>query len=188
MGKRRKLDAYYTPEDATVALINNSGILFTDKTLFECCDGDGGISKVLRRIEGCEIITNDINKSKPTTYHLDVAKTNAWEEYISITPDWVITNPPFNSALPILKNAYSNSCCGVILLLRLSFLEPTYERGDWLEQHPPDQVIVLPRISFTGDGKTDSVTVAWMIWQHGVEYSLRYPRGIKVISKGSKKR
>lgn len=53
---------------------------------------------------------------------------------------------------------------GVAMLLRLSYLEPTKDRGHWLNDHPPTQMIVLPRISFTGDGKTDSVTCAWMIW------------------------
>jgi hypothetical protein len=55
------------------------------------------------------------------------------------------------------------------MLLRLSFLEPTRERGPWLAANPPDLVIVLPRISFTGDGKTDSVTCAWMIWDKDIK-------------------
>jgi hypothetical protein len=30
-------------------------------------------------------------------------------------------------------------------------------------------MLILPRISFTGDGKTDSVTVAWVIWDKSGE-------------------
>jgi hypothetical protein len=37
----------------------------------------------------------------------------------------------------------------------------------WLAEHPPTKLIVLPRISFTGDGKTDSVTCAWYVWERG---------------------
>ena len=39
------------------------------------------------------------------------------------------------------------------------------DRGAWLNEHPPTTLIVLPRISFTGNGKTDSVTCAWMVWE-----------------------
>ena len=53
---------------------------------------------------------------------------------------------------------------GVAFLLRLSFVEPTNERGDWLEKNPPTGRITLPRYSFTGDGRSDSVTAEWMIW------------------------
>ena len=52
-------------------------------------------------------------------------------------------------------------------LLRLSFLEPTLTRREFLRANPPKRVIVLPRISFTGDGRTDSVTCAWLIWTTG---------------------
>jgi hypothetical protein len=56
------------------------------------------------------------------------------------------------------------------LLLRLSFLEPTFERQDLLIDNPPDAMIVLPRYSFTGDGKSDSVTCAWMVWGEDIPY------------------
>ncbi|MCP4424428.1 MAG: hypothetical protein GY803_08060 [Chloroflexi bacterium] len=87
--------------------------------------------------------------------------------------DWVITNPPFNQAMPILRQAWSHARVGVAFLLRLTFLEPSGKRsdyrGDWLNAHA-DQMSHLivfgqPRPSFTGNGKTDSVTTAWMVWQ-----------------------
>ena len=37
-------------------------------------------------------------------------------------------------------------------------------RGAWLAAYPPTTLIVLPRISFTGDGNTDSATCAWFVW------------------------
>jgi hypothetical protein len=77
-------------------------------------------------------------------------------------------HPDGECAFKILTNALF-TCKKVAMLLRLSFLEPTRERGPWLAKNPPDLVIVLPRISFTGDGKTDSVTCAWMIWDADIE-------------------
>lgn len=49
------------------------------------------------------------------------------------------------------------------MLLRVSFLEPCNDRAEFLAAHPP-RLFVLPRISFTGDGKTDNVTCAWYVW------------------------
>lgn len=46
----------------------------------------------------------------------------------------------------------------------MDFYETSAEAVDALAAHPPTQLIVLPRHSFTGDGKTDRVTCAWMIW------------------------
>ena len=82
---------------------------------------------------------------------------------------WIITNPPYSSltCLGIAQEALRYSKIGVALLLRLSFLEPTRSagsRGDWLKDNPPDRLIVLPRYSYTRNGKTDSVTTAWHIW------------------------
>lgn len=62
--------------------------------------------------------------------------------------------------------AYSNlpATGGLALLLRLSWLEPTEARADFLRQYPPARVHVLPRHDFKGRGSTDSVTSAWMVW------------------------
>ncbi len=68
---------------------------------------------------------------------------------------------------------------GVAFLLRLSYLEPCWDRADWLVQHPVSKLIVLPRISFTGDHKTDSVTCGWFVWvKGGTEQQIEVaPRG-----------
>ena len=48
----------------------------------------------------------------------------------------------------------------------LSNLEPCANRGHWLEQHQDRMsILFLPkRVSFTGDGQTDSVATAWFLW------------------------
>jgi hypothetical protein len=93
------------------------------------------------------------------------ARVNA--DYGDLEPgiDWIVTNPPFNVAAQIVPNAFNHAVKGIAMLLRLSYLEPVEDRGAWLNSHPPSDLIVLPRISFTGDGKTDSVTCAWMVWR-----------------------
>lgn len=168
---RRANDFYPTPGAATAILLNNAKHLFLDRAhAYEPCAGDGAIARVLKNA-GLVVTTNDIAPSRRADSHLDAAK-------MEIMPfeSCVITNPPFNQALPIVRNfvEQGHPCA---FLLRLSFLEPTEARGGWLAENPPDRLIILPRISFTGDGKTDSVTCAWMIWNTPDE------QGIIVVTK-----
>lgn len=111
---------------------------------------------------GLAVETNDIDPSKPTDTHYDASLSAYWDA--PGEADWIVSNPPFSAAALIVPLAVAHANLGVAMLLRLSFLEPVENRVAFLEQHPPTDFIVLPRISFTGDGKTDSVTCAWMIW------------------------
>lgn len=164
---RRKNDFYPTPDWATETLLDRHAM--KGSSAFECCVGDGAISRVLqKRFRDC-VWTNDIVMAGVIDQHykLDAAEAKNWQEHWTGFHgfDWVITNPPFNRAAEIVPLAYRYAQIGIAMLLRLSFLEPVEDRGAWLNQHPPTKLIVLPRISFTGDGKTDSVTCAWMIWE-----------------------
>jgi len=170
---RRKNDFYPTPATNTEILLKNVSVT---GTVVEACSGKNHITEVLQKV-GLEVITNDIDVEFDAQYHFD-AKGN--ELYNTVKADWFITNPPFNQAFPILTKAYEHFD-NIALLLRISFLEPTYERGSWLEAHPPTKLIVLPRTSFTGDGKTDSVTCCWILWQKHLQQT---PSPILVSSKG----
>lgn len=152
---RRHLDQYFTPESATRSLLDRVKI---KGNTFECCSGDGAIYNILNEGVDRTTLCNDIDSEMKAHFHRDAKDTfpNSF--------DWIVSNPPFSEAFPIVKNAVEHAQIGVAMLLRLSFLEPTYERGEWLSKQPPSLVLVLPRISFTGDGKTDSVTCAWMVW------------------------
>jgi hypothetical protein len=94
-----------------------------------------------------------------------------WHEYEPGWYDWVITNPPYAlstgaKASDFVRQAFAFAPC-VAMLLRLSWLEPCPDRADILQRRPPQQIIILPRISFTGPhGRrgTDSVTSAWFVW------------------------
>ncbi len=164
---RHPLDAYYTPTDLTLAL--QDYIKLSDKVkIYEPCNGLGAISRVFES-NGNRVYTADIDPEVKPDYVAD-ARTD-WPLTESV--DWVITNPPFNGAMQIRRNIHAQWLVGdgpqhVAMLLRLSFLEPTKDREQFLSNHPPTQLLVLPRTSFTLDGKTDSVTCAWMIWDMGI--------------------
>lgn len=180
---RRPHDQYFTPASACEVLVKhwdnwepkifqNHPCGYREKEiLFEPCFGQGDIARAFFNIHKHRWLANDIDESMPgCMYHYDLTKEVNWKWILSESPQPLVTisNPPFNCAIDIVKNAVKYSRA-TAMLLRLSFLEPTRERGPWLAENPPDLVIVLPRISFTGDGKTDSVTCAWMIWDKTID-------------------
>jgi hypothetical protein len=115
------LDFYKTPAWQTQALRRRVEIT---GSVFECCVGDHSIA---RQFQDCRITTNDIDPQRRATFHKDASNINEWSSFGQ--HDWVVTNPPFNRAIEILGPALQYARTGVVMLLRLSFLEPTEKRG-----------------------------------------------------------
>lgn len=161
---RRKLDFYPTPKWATELLVRSVPIY---GGILECCSGDGAIADVLETMTEVKVWRNDIVDSMPRLdWAKDATDRFAWYQMTEHhTVSWIVSNPPFSHAPQIIPLAYEHAAIGIAMLLRLSYLEPVENRGAWLNEHPPTQLIVLPRISFTGNGKTDNVTCAWMVWE-----------------------
>ena len=160
---RRKLDQYFTPEAAVTELLARAPIISPHHIVLEPCSGMGSIAVPLI-CHGCSVLTNDVDPAMPADEHADMTLEENWARH---EVDWFVSNPPFSKAHIIVPYAVRYARIGAAMLLRLSFLEPTEDRqprGEFLERRPPDMQIVLPRISFTGDGKTDSVTCAWFVW------------------------
>lgn len=153
-------DAYYTPTKLARAYFTSPFCPLTGKrsSILECCDGDGAISDVLRdlgyKVEGTDIRNGD---------QYDATKQEYW---IDRSPDWVISNPPFDSATPIIRHALKSARLGVIMLLRSSFLEPCKDRRDILNAGISSICPVNPRPKFRTDLKsTDSSTVSFVAWR-----------------------
>ncbi len=172
---RRSWDAYYTPESAVQTLLDHVHI---SGRVMECCSGEGAIALPLVG-HGCQVITNDLNPEMPALMHRDATEADWWWKGKGI--DWVVSNPPFKQAAQIVPLAHAAATVGVAMLLRLSYLEPCADRADFLSQYPPTTLIVLPRISFTGNGKTDSVTCAWMVWS-----KIPQPQVIRIARKADR--
>jgi len=154
---RRENDFYPTPTWATAHLIR---LASPQGSILEPCAGEGHIANALRR-GAFNVTTNDLDPKMPTDWHLDALGDDFRRQF---RPDWIISNPPFSLADQLVPQWIEMAEWGVAMLLRLSWLEPTKARGLFLEHNPPTTLIVLPRISFTGDGHTDSVTTAWFVW------------------------
>jgi hypothetical protein len=160
--KSNPLQWFPTPAWATEELLKRTPEIASGNTILECCSGDMDIAKVLSIRLKRNIFCNDIDRCRIADSYYDVAQSLSWQMLGNF--DWVISNPPFNRAKEILPLALGNCNIGMVMLLRLNYLEPCLNRIQWLQANPPKRVIVLPRISFTGDGKTDSVTACWIIW------------------------
>ncbi len=159
---RREHDFYPTPAWATHELLKHVAV---EGTVLEPCVGAGDISSVLFDADGVlDVMTNDLDRAHINAAWHEDATDPWWWSRIPNGFDWVVTNPPFSHAHQILPLAMKFARTGVAMLLRLSYLEPCEGRGAWLAANPPTSLIVLPRISFTGDGKSDSVTCAWFVW------------------------
>lgn len=175
---RRKNDHYPTHQKATEALLRLHPI---SGVVLEPCAASGQMADVLREPHGntvslvSAVYTSDIDWQFDTNWHEDATDPNSpmW----GIRPDWVITNPPFSLAPQILPLALESCKIGVAFLLRLTYMEPTQDRADWLIAHADQQVLqapLNPRPNFRAGeinpttGKpygTDNVTVAWFVWR-----------------------
>lgn len=173
---RRAFDWYPTPAWMTEVLLRRCHVF----DVLEPCAGDGAIANVLRA-RGITVWTNDIDPSRKTDWNVDATVPLFWENMRALGSHfWTVTNPPFNLAEHIVPLAVGIGL-PVAMILRLSWLEPTDSRQRFLEKHPPSRLIVMPRHDFRGNGATDSVTSAWMVWDEG---SGR--RGVEVVTKAER--
>ena len=166
MATRHANDHYPTPTALTLALLKELPQICG--TVIEPCAAEGKIADILRvhpRVTG--VTTNDIDATMPTRYHEDA--TDGGAAIWAAPADWIVTNPPFNQADQFVRLAWRKARQDVAMLLRLTYMEPTRKRAQLLRDMAPymSHLIVFsqPRPSFTGNGRTDSTTTAWFVWQ-----------------------
>lgn len=116
--------------------------------------------------------------------HLDATTDDFVHAYAeeNIPPDWVVTSPPYRHAFAILKQALRVGRIGVAFKLRLTFLEPTKTRGQWLRDNPPCRVVMLPRATYRG--RKCSSTEAWFIWEAVRRQELHRPAFCFALASG----
>jgi hypothetical protein len=168
-GERSDFDYYPTPSFMVRSLLHFHPAI-AKSIVLECCSGGDAITNVLRQEFGCTVHTNDLDPRQPAQSHGDATADVYWREHAPAV-DWVVTNPPFNVAIWILRRAVAHARIGVAFLLRKTFLEPTDDRGPWLQEHPPTRIIGQPRYSFRGSG-SDSVSADWVIWERRPDRTL----------------
>ena len=182
-GRERNANDYYrTPVDDVMAFLKESGLSLDNQLIYDPCSG-GDVNNDMSYPAALSqwacnstVVTSDIREDSPAEYHIDYLN----DDFVCVEPDVIISNPPFKDSLEFVERALENVREGglVIFLLRLSFLE-SLKRKDFLQANMPEKIFVhAKRMSFTEDGKTDSVAYAHFVWRKGYhpEYSL-----VKVI-------
>lgn len=161
---RRLRDIYQTVPWAVDALVDNLPEL--SGSVLCPCVGDGALLRRLqeRRPDLGPFTTNDLDPAFAADFHGDATDPAHWRTILAGPVDWICENPPYGVEMEILKRAYEYAKQGVVLMSRISFLEPVAARGPWLAAHPPTKLIMLERYSFTGNGKSDSATTQWLVW------------------------
>lgn len=195
---RRAFDRYATPARAVEALCHHWPTILLGDVLEPCAGRGDLVTALERlmygRSEG-RVITNDIDPAMECEHTSDATTDEAWAAFPPVP--WVVSNPPYGEgALYIIERAIAHATVGVAMLLRLSWLEPTTEgaptrisreedvllpgferrpvrpmnppRAAFWREHPAQGLIPTSRISFTGDGSTDSVTTGWIVWRKGL--------------------
>lgn len=184
---RRGGDFYVTPRWMTRALLARYPIpehLGSRGRVLEPCVGNGAILRLLS--PELDVVTNDLVPRAPVLpdFLEDARLAPTWDLFEGKGPiAVVITNPPFDASLDIVRHAVERATCGVAMLLRISWLEPTDDRSEFLAAHPPTRQIVLPRWKFRGAGSGDFVTCCWFLWAKQRGFC---DAGIEVVTKAER--
>lgn len=167
-------DYYVTPVNRIVDFLNEfnkcDDVFRNDVLILDPCaggDDDNEMSypvalKTLNpklNIDTCDIREDSRSKIKG-----DYLKLNCKNKY-----DVIITNPPFNISLDIINKALSDVKEGgyVIMLLRLNYFGGKVRQGLFKKHMPKYCFVHSKRMSFTQNGKTDSIEYCHMVWKKG---------------------
>lgn len=158
--------------------------------IYEPCAGGGSISNKLKEM-GYDVVTNDIDQGVETDYHQCHVRGGVLKQQFSaiITNPPYLTyvdkidqdgNVVYNAkgiptkkrdlhAMDFLKASTKHDTYLIAYLVRLNILEPTSNRIDLFESgsmgnYNLAEVIVTPRMSFSDDGKKDSMTTCWLVF------------------------
>ena len=173
---RHKADYYITPVDKVVEFLNefnkHEDIFTVDnvRILDPCAGGDE--SNAMSYPEALKLI--GVDEKKITTIDiredsLAEIKDNYLETDVAEKYDVAISNPPFNLAREIIEKAMKDVKDGgfVIMLLRLNYFGSKARKDMWETQLPKYCFVHHRRMSFTDDGRTDSIEYCHMVWQKG---------------------
>ena len=170
--ERHKTDYYVTPQKEIALFLyqcqEHLPELFKAKYIHDPCAGGDAKNEmsypaILSKFTSAMITTSDIREdSLAQEKGVDFLETK-------FKADVFITNPPFYLAQEIIEKAITDVDDNglVIMLLRLNFWG-SKKRAKWLKENMPYACFIhSKRMSFTEDGKTDSVEYAHFVWRKG---------------------
>lgn len=175
-------DFYITPQETIrsfLAAINEDNYEFLDNQLDDepltildpCAGGDAknpcAYPTAITASSGWKINiidTVDIRQDSCAAAKCDFLTAQAGKEY-----DVIITNPPFNIAMDIIRKSLHDVKIGgvVIMLLRLNFFGSKARQAFFQEQMPVLTYVHTKRPKFLNTGGTDSIEYMHCVWRRG---------------------
>lgn len=167
-------DYYVTPIDSIKLFLDEfikiEGNVFKNAAILDPCAGGDEVNQMsyphtlkthlgIQNIETYDIRENSRAKIKKSYFDID-----SKDKF-----DVIITNPPFNISLDIIKKALEDVKEGgyVIMLLRLNYFGSKNRKSFWETIMPKYTFVHHKRMSFTESGKTDSIEYAHFVFQKG---------------------
>jgi hypothetical protein len=156
-------DAYFTPQPLADEICRRlAAVLPAQLAIWDPCCGDCAFVDAAMEAWGTSwpVYGTDLSSNPPRNFLHDDPPGAC---------SLIVSNPPFllaeqfvRRALPLVREGGH-----VAFLLRLSFLAGQ-RRAAMYEEHPLRYLIpIIPRPSFTPDGKTDASEYAVFVWQRG---------------------
>ena len=185
--KERHISDYYvTPKDCIKEFLNEwmldlNGEFWDDKLyvgerpdralwLDPCAGGDKNhkmsYPEVLKEMLDVDTATIDIREDSLAEIKKDFLNVDFYEKEKF---DVVITNPPFNLAMEVIKKSLECVSEGgyVVMLLRLNFFGSKMRKPFWDQQLPVWAYVHHRRMSFTDDNNTDSIEYMHAVFVKG---------------------
>lgn len=162
--KRRALDFYPTPPEATHALMQ-----FLDLpeyfSVWEPACGDGSMSEVLKKYVA-NVLSTDLRDTGYGKGQIDFLEATTGPG--NFKPDAIITNPPFAVSERFIRKALKHSSI-VAMLLKSQYWHAA-KRYPLFEANTPAYVLPLTwRPDFRNGelGGSPTMEVAWTVWIQG---------------------
>lgn len=173
---RHQNDYYVTPIDDVVLFLKElesvEGNIFEGKKVLDPSAGGDAINVMSyptalvehMGVNPKDITTIDIRQDSRAEIKGDYLKLDMSDKF-----DVVIANPPFNISLDMIKKALSELKEGgyAIFLVRLNYFGSKARKEFWDTILPKYTFVHSKRISFTPDGKKDSIEYMHIVFKKG---------------------
>lgn len=170
--QERQVDDYYATDPRAMDLLLE--VEKFNKNVWECCSGEGHLSKRLADF-GYNVKSTDIVlRNGFGDYKLDFLEYSKQNQ--NVYDGDIVTNPPYKHAQAFVEGALNvvKPNCKVAMFLKLTFLE-TKSRRLLFDSQPPKTVYVSSsRLNCAKDGNFDlyssrAIAYAWFVWKKGYQ-------------------
>lgn len=177
-GVRIASDVYLTTDADAARCVRSLGCLLEGAWVVEPSAGGGAFVRAAATAGAYVVTTVDVDPARGVDIAADWLTVTSGmlldmgrhgRVMTGARPDAIIGNPPYSAAEAHVRHALAlvRPSGVVAFLLRLAFLESKARSAFWREFPAVSVDVMVPRPSFTGDGRSDASAYAWFTWRPG---------------------